>query len=221
MNKGIFIAGVGTDTGKTFIAALIIKKLRSFGINAGYYKAAVSGGSGDAEYVCKIAGLNKVPHKLLSYIYELPVSPHLAANIEQNNLKIEKISEDFENMKKEFDFITMEGSGGLICPLKVSNSEIIMQTDIIKSLNLDIILCVPSELGTLNSTILTSFYANHNDLKIKGIIMNNFEEDNFLHLDNKKMIEKLTGISVIACVPKDCNNLIIEENKLIKLYGDV
>ena len=40
MSKGIFITATGTDIGKTFVTALIVKKLRDAGLNAGYYKAA-------------------------------------------------------------------------------------------------------------------------------------------------------------------------------------
>ena len=43
MSKGIFITATGTDIGKTFVTALIVKKLRDAGLNAGYYKAALSG----------------------------------------------------------------------------------------------------------------------------------------------------------------------------------
>jgi dethiobiotin synthetase len=70
---------------------LITKKLRSSGINAGYYKAAVSGGPGDAEYVCQKAGLKDNPQDLISFVFDTPVSPHLAANIEKNQICIEKI----------------------------------------------------------------------------------------------------------------------------------
>ena len=43
MGKGIFITGTGTDIGKTYVTALIVKKLNEQGRNAAYYKAAVSG----------------------------------------------------------------------------------------------------------------------------------------------------------------------------------
>ena len=41
--KGIFITATGTDVGKTYVTALILKKLREASVNAGYYKAALSG----------------------------------------------------------------------------------------------------------------------------------------------------------------------------------
>ena len=59
MAKGIFVTGTGTDVGKTYVTALIVKKLADAGIHAGYYKAALSGAESieesDAGYVKKIA----------------------------------------------------------------------------------------------------------------------------------------------------------------------
>ena len=43
MEKGVYIIGTNTDIRKTFISGLILKKLREEGINAGYYKAVLSG----------------------------------------------------------------------------------------------------------------------------------------------------------------------------------
>ncbi len=43
MSKGIFITATGTDAGKTYVTALIVKALHQAGLSAGYYKAALSG----------------------------------------------------------------------------------------------------------------------------------------------------------------------------------
>ena len=48
MKKALFITGTGTDIGKTYVTGLIVKKLRDAGLNAGYYKAALSGAEPDA-----------------------------------------------------------------------------------------------------------------------------------------------------------------------------
>ena len=63
MSKGYFVTATGTDVGKTFVTALLVKKWRDSGIDAGYYKAALSGAelrdgkwvAGDADYVKRIA----------------------------------------------------------------------------------------------------------------------------------------------------------------------
>ena len=43
MSRNLFITGTGTDVGKTFVSALMVKKLAQSGRRAGYFKAAMSG----------------------------------------------------------------------------------------------------------------------------------------------------------------------------------
>ena len=122
MAKGIFVTGTGTDVGKTYVTALIVKKLADAGIHAGYYKAALSGAESieesDAGYVKKIAGITQEDSSLLSYLYQNAVSPHLAARIEGNPVDPETVKADFDRVKKEFDYVTVEGSGGIVCPIR-------------------------------------------------------------------------------------------------------
>ena len=120
MTKGIFITATGTDIGKTYISGLIVKKLRECGLNCGYFKPALSGAEivdnkivpGDCSYVFKHAGIPLNPLNYVSYIYKEAVSPHLAAEIENNPVKLDKILSDFNRIKKEFDYLVVEGQEG-------------------------------------------------------------------------------------------------------------
>ena len=228
MSRGIFITSTGTEVGKTYISALIVKKLRESGLNAGYYKAALSGAeyidgkltAGDALQVCQVAGLELEANSLVSYIYKTPVSPHLAAKIENNPIEMDKIKADFAKHKEAFDFITVEGSGGIICPLRLDD-KMIMLSDVIKELDLSIIIVAPAGLGTINSTVLTVNYARFKDIHLSGIILNKYEQDNFLHIDNKKQLEFLTGIPIIGCVPDNAADITIDSETLINLYREI
>lgn len=91
MAKKIFITGTGTDVGKTFVTGLILKKLKENGINAAYYKAAMSGNErtkdgglipGDALHVKTVSGIEQPLSQMCPYVYETAVSPHLASRIE-------------------------------------------------------------------------------------------------------------------------------------------
>ena len=61
MSKNLFITATGTDIGKTYISALIVKKMREAGFNCGYFKPVLSGVevkdnkliSSDCNYVVK------------------------------------------------------------------------------------------------------------------------------------------------------------------------
>lgn len=54
-------------------------------------------------------------------------------------------------------------------------------------------------LGTINSVVLTVEYLKHQNIKVQGIILNNYT-GGIMQEDNIKMIEDLTDIPVIALV---------------------
>ncbi len=214
MTKAVFITATGTDVGKTYISALIVKKMRELGYNCGYFKPALSGAEiiegkiipGDCNYVLKQAGIETPPENYVSYVFKTAVSPHLASEIENNPIKIEKIKSDFARIKKEFDYIVVEGAGGIVCPFNLGKEKL-MLPDIIKTLGLDIVIVASASLGTINSTVLTAEYAKQKGINVKGIILNNYNENDLMQKDNKKQIEALTGIKVLATVAKDGNDI--------------
>lgn len=222
MDKGIFITGTGTDVGKTYITALIVKKLNEEGIKTGYYKAAISGANSiehsDAGYVKKISKINQKEDTLLSYIYKTPVSPHLASKIEGNPVNMTKILKDFNKVKNEYDFIVVEGSGGIVCPIRYDNIENIFLEDIIKKLKLKSLIVADAGLGTINSVVLTVSYMKSKNITVSGIILNNYK-GGIMEEDNIYMIEKITGIKVISCVSKNDKDIHIDEKYLKLITG--
>ncbi|KJS48293.1 dethiobiotin synthase [Desulfosporosinus sp. BICA1-9] len=227
MSKGIFITATGTDVGKTYITALITKTLCENGINAGYYKAVLSGAeminekiiAGDAKLVFDCAKIEKEPNDYVSYILKTPVSPHLAAELENVTIELNNIYSHFNRIKSEFEYITVEGSGGIICPIRLDGEEI-MLTDIIKKLGLEVLIVASSELGTINHTVLTVEYVKQHGICIRGIILNKYDDKSYLHRDNKQVIERLTGIEVIAVVQKGAERLNMQIDKLCSLYKE-
>lgn len=209
MTNGIFITATGTDVGKTYVSGLIVKSLRKNGINCGYYKPALSGDvyPNDCEYVLKTAGLEIDANNYVSYKFKPALSPHLASEIENNPIKLEKILKDFERIKKEFDYLVVEGAGGIVCPF----AQNLLLPDVIKTLGLDIIIVALASLGTINSTVLTVEYAKNHGINIKGIILNNYDETDIMQVDNKKMVEKLTGIKVLATVKTGDTDIYTKE----------
>ena len=150
----------------------------------------------------KTAGINSAPLNYVSYVFKTAVSPHLAAEIENNPIKIEKIKSDYEEIKKEFDYLVVEGAGGIICPFNLKEQKLLLP-DVIKELGLDILVVASASLGTINSTVLTVEYAKQQGINVKGIILNNYDENDFMQKDNKIQVENLTGVKVVATVKKD------------------
>lgn len=207
MTKGIFITATGTDVGKTYVSALILKNLKKSGLNCGYYKPAMSGIEegklSDVEYVFKVAGLDGNPMDFVSYSFTEALSPHLASERANIEIKIDKIKSDFQKVCEKYDYVLVEGAGGIICPFNMRKGQELLLPDVIKVLGLDIIIVADAKLGTINSTVLTVEYAKQHNINISGIILNNYDENDFMQVDNKEKIEKLTGIKIITTVRKN------------------
>lgn len=221
MAKGIFVTGTGTDIGKTYVTALIVKKLADAGIHAGYYKAALSGApsiaESDAGYVKKIAGIAQEDTSLLSYLYQNAVSPHLAARMEGNPVDPEKVKEDFEKVTGKFDYVTVEGSGGIACPIRWDGEHKMLLEDIVKMLQLDTLVIADAGLGTINAVVLTVEYIRNHGMCVKGVILNHYAGGT-MQEDNERMIEELTGVPVIAKVKDGDRQLTIDIEKLKQIY---
>ena len=209
MNKGYFVTATGTDVGKTFVTALLVKKWRDSGIDAGYYKAALSGAefrdgkwvAGDADYVKRIANLSDTQEQLVSYVYKEAVSPHLAARKEGNPVELAKVKADFEAACARHEFIFAEGSGGIICPIRYDAQKIFLE-DIIKTVNLPLLVVTTAALGSINACVLTVEYARSRGLDVRGLIVNRYGSSGNLEMedDNIRMMQDLTSLEILAKV---------------------
>lgn len=228
MTKKIFITGTGTDVGKTFVTALIVKKLRESGLSAAYYKAAMSGNQrtaegtlipGDALYVRRISGIDQPLEEMCPYIYETAVSPHLASRIEGNPVDMEEVKKGFLAVCQKYDFVTMEGSGGILCPICFDEKEIWLE-DVIKELGLSSLIVADAGLGTINSVVLTAEYMRLKGLAVKGILLNHFHPGNRMEEDNLRMCEYRTKLPVLACVEDGSGELDMDVERLVSLYDE-
>lgn len=221
MIKGIFITGTDTDIGKTYVTARLVKQLKQQGIKVAYYKAALSGAKiingqmilEDMEVVFKYADLKR-EDCIVSFAYKDSYAPYLAAKGTDDSVDLKTIKRDLVKLEKSHDLVIIEGSGGIICPLRDDDQQI-MLTDVMMLADYPLIIVSPSGLGSINSSVLTVEYAKKQGLKILGLIMNNFEKDNILHQANKIMIEKLSGFPVLGFLEQDGKNIDFFEDKFM------
>lgn len=224
MSKKLFIVGTGTDVGKTYVTALIVKKIKEAGYSSAYYKAAMSGNDrgedgiipGDAVFVKQCSGITQALSEMSPYLYEKPLSPHLAAKREGNPIRLERVMEGLKKLN-HYDYITMEGLGGILCPLSYDDEELWLE-DVIRESEVGCLLVADAGLGTINAVGLSAFYMKEKGIPLKGIIFNRFEEDNLMHKDNLKMVEELTGVKVIARVKEADVELDLRAESLLALY---
>ena len=225
MGKALFVTGTGTDIGKTYVTGLIVKCLRDAGRSAGYYKAALSGAEvaadgtllpGDALHVARVAGLDAAD-VTVSYVYRDAVSPHLAAQIEHRPMDFAKVAEDYRRAKERTDYLTVEGSGGIICPLRWDDDEHVVLDDLAVRLGLAALVVADAGLGTINAAVLTAEHLHARGIPLRGFIFNNWQ-GGLMQEDNVRMVEEITGTRVLARVPHGAAELPMGADVLAVLY---
>lgn len=231
MIKSLFVTATGTDVGKTYVSALLVKKMKEYGFNCGYYKPVLSGAivdadghtiPGDCKYVVDTANLSINPMDCLSYCFSEAVSPHLAAKRIGETISKTKIFEDYDKLKQSYNYMVIEGAGGITCPLcdAPQRSEMFLLSDLIRNMDKDVIVVADGGLGTINSVVTTVEFIRLSGITIKGIILNNFDKNNFMHRDNLFMIEKMTDVNVIATVAKGENDINIDKELLESMFKE-
>ena len=126
MSKAIFLTGTGTDIGKTFIAGLIVKKLAQAGKNPAYYKAAMSGNDRrsrrkpDPGRCTFCADRCPVSHSRLTKcaLMYMKMPGHHTLHPAWKEILLTSLlsAKVLRKSLSNYDYITMEGSGGILCP---------------------------------------------------------------------------------------------------------
>ncbi|MEI3190546.1 MAG: dethiobiotin synthase [Lachnospiraceae bacterium] len=229
MSKALFVTGTGTDTGKTYITGLIVKKLQEAQKNPAYYKAAMSGNDrrpdgtlipGDALAVQTMSGIDQSLTSMCPYVYEHAYSPHLASRLEGNPVVMDVVKHGFADVAADYDYVTVEGSGGILCPICFDEARIQLE-DVVKELHLSSILIADAGLGTINSVVLTAEYMKTHGLPLKGIIFNHYHPGDVMEDDNIFMCEHMTGLPTLAKVQDGDTELDMNIDALCALYDEV
>ncbi|TCC90515.1 dethiobiotin synthase [Pedobacter frigiditerrae] len=195
MAQKYFITGIGTGIGKTIVSAILIEKL-----NADYWKPIQSGDLSQSDSLAIESLISNEKTKIHPETYRLnnPLSPHLSAKLDGIEIALNQfILPDTDNN------LIVEGAGGLMVPL--NNKELIL--DLIKYLNLEVILISQNYLGSINHTLLTINTLRQHNICIKGIIFNgeaNSESESYIlnytqinHLGNIPTLKNLDKTSII------------------------
>jgi len=158
--KRIFVSGIGTDVGKTVVAAILTEALE-----ADYWKPVQAGDLDNSDSIKVEKLLSNEASKIHKEAYRLntPMSPHAAAEIDGVNIDLST----FELPKTNNDLI-VEGAGGLMVPL--NDRDLIL--DLIVQLNLEVVLVSQNYLGSINHTILSTEILKARGVKVRGIIFN-------------------------------------------------
>lgn len=205
--NGFFITGTDTGVGKTLVCTALVKLFRSYGKDVGVMKPVMTGVKSNLEktsandaYILKRTSDTDDSLDLINpYCFKEPISPHLAARLNNQEIDEKLIKDNFNKIKIRHEIVIMEGIGGISVPF----SDNFFIGDLIRELNLPAIIVARASLGTINHTLLSIHYAKRIGIEIAGVIINNMPENPSLaERANPGEIERLTNVPVLGVIPE-------------------
>ncbi len=173
----MFIAGTGTDIGKTQVVGMLARRAQASGLRVITQKWVQTGvrpgdktdlDAHDAWFGAQAPDL--MPWRL-PYRFEPAVSVHLAAQLAQTPIDWEVIKSAYFELKKRFDLVIVEGAGGAFSPVSAQLSSPLM-TELAQSLGLPIWVVVPNEVGGIHAGVATLAALNARGVCVAGVILN-------------------------------------------------
>ncbi len=162
MKKDIyFITATNTDVGKSYASEIFLKKFTKLDKKVGYYKPIETGVIDQPIDGTKLLNITKnlnpsfnfTIDDIVPYQFKLAAAPFVAKK--NDHISIDKIKENVSKLLNHCDVLIVEGAGGLMVPIEKNYFLIDLILEFQKEFNAKTILISPSNLGSINDTLLS------------------------------------------------------------------
>jgi dethiobiotin synthetase len=174
----IFITATGTEVGKTFVAAALIRHLRRMGRSVEAIKPVVSGfdpqdyAASDPAVLLQALGFPAtLPNieRVSPWRFRVAMSPDAAARKEDRRIDVDEVVAFCQSaIEQRQDILLIEGIGGVMVPLAEQHTIL----DVMMALQLPLILVTGSYLGTISHTLTALDALFRRDLSVLATIVN-------------------------------------------------
>ena len=174
--RGFFVTGTDTEVGKTFVTALLARRLRKTGVRVGVYKPVASGCpfeegqliAEDAVRLWEAAGRPLTLSQVCPQRFAAPLAPHLAAKAEDKQVDAALLQQGISVWTDACDLVLVEGVGGLLSP--ISDADLV--ANLASEFGYPLLIVARNALGVINQTLQTLVAAEHYGLPVAGIVLN-------------------------------------------------
>ncbi len=206
MARGLFITGTDTGVGKTLVAVGLIVVLRERGFDTGVMKPVESGCLGkdgrvipkDAILLRKISRCRDELEIINPYKFNEPLAPALAADREGVEVRLEVIGRAYDLLASSHEIVIVEGAGGILSPVFGG----CFMADLARRWGLPILIVTGAELGTINHTLLTLYYAQRQGIPVLGVVMNHTSsQEGLAESLNDIAIQRWIDVPFLGSIP--------------------
>ncbi|HUD86896.1 MAG TPA: dethiobiotin synthase, partial [Xanthobacteraceae bacterium] len=172
----IFITATGTDVGKTYVAASLIRLFRQMARTVDAIKPIVSGfdpaqaAASDPGVLLNALGLPLTAdafERMSPWRFRAPLSPDLAARLEGQRIDVDAVVAFCQGaVAQRRDILLIEGVGGIMVPLDERRTIL----DVMMALRLPLILVTGSYLGSISHTLTALDSLFQRDMNLLAIL---------------------------------------------------
>ena len=200
-----FVTATGTDIGKTFVTAGLIRYLRGAGQPISALKPVVSGHdssvveTSDPAVLLRALGRQVTADEIASiapWRFRAPLSPDLAAAREGRNIDFDElIAFSRAAIRNATGMLFIEGVGGIMVPLDAKRTVL----DWMAALNIPLVLVVGGYLGAISHTLTALDVIAQRKLKIAAIVVSESERGTVELDDTVASITRFSdGVEVVG-----------------------
>lgn len=197
MKQVFFVTGTDTDCGKTFVACRLLQEAARAGKKTLGLKPLASGASvidgdwrNDDALLLQQASTVSLPYAQTNpFCFAGAIAPHLAAAKNGTRLSANAIARAIQNVlaNTDADYVIIEGAGGWRTPLNDSET----LADVVRLLQIPVILVVGMKLGCLNHALLTAEAIRNDGLLLHGWIANDADKTMPVLQENIATLERM------------------------------
>ncbi|MBU3657092.1 MAG: dethiobiotin synthase [Rhodocyclaceae bacterium] len=204
MTQAYYITGTDTEIGKTHVSCALLARAAIQELRAAALKPIAAGvdANGHNEDVLRLMAAANValPEPTINpWRLAEPLSPHIAARRAGVEITTPPIIESFHAACEQTDLLLVEGVGGLYAPL----SDILNQPDLIRELDIPVILVVGLRLGCLNHALLTTAALAQEGCVLAGWVGNLIDPSFQAQADNIDTLRQRISAPCLGILPFD------------------
>jgi len=204
MSQAWFITGTDTGIGKTWCTLALMQYFKNQGLQVAGMKPVAAGcyytdegyRNSDAEQILAACDVD-VPYDWVNpYAFLPPISPHLAAEQEGEEVSLQRIASAYHMLAAQVDSVVVEGAGGW----RVLVNKDQYMKDIVKVINAKVILVVGLRLGCINHALLSAEAIKRDGCELVGWVANSVSPEIAAQNSMETLIE-LMDVPMLAHMP--------------------
>ena len=210
----IYISSGHKKDGKTFLTAGLAATMQSLGYKTSVYKPIQTAGieingftqSPDLTYIKTI---DPYINTYFSYIFKSKSIPLIAAENENEFIDIDFIHNEFDKIIENSDCTILDGDNGLLAPIAQSLQTI----DLIRKLQIPVLFVITPNEDSINDTLLSIYTAQERGIEVRGVIINNIQEDCSAEILTSitRVVEEYSNVKILGLLPNMGNKVKPEE----------